>query len=343
MFTNSACIIFHIIESKFNIVNSMNVELEFLGDQIINTDTKIIIDDKYFTKNKDFFKTWITLNIDSKSNKFIITLYYGENHISIFKSSKQGVCYEIIQIIPNEKEKLINQINFYYNKNECLPLNNFDTFDNKFRRRFLAVNCPIHSDLNIKQNILKKIKVKSSYKISIISNNIIVQEMENYYKIMKIDLENKNIKILEKIKDEIEIILKNIEDKNKINSVEENLKPFYKYFNQNLINKEIFLWDEKEFTFFYYYYLFKLILKYNKAIISSLLKYYSEAISIFTNIYKQLNKIKNVSLHEKICALVSLYNKLINDQHHKNNKSYIIGEYEILDKKMKSIKVILWQ
>jgi hypothetical protein len=45
---------------------------------------------------KDEFKTNIFLTTENNKIKFLITLYYGENHISIFKSNNIGGCFEVI-------------------------------------------------------------------------------------------------------------------------------------------------------------------------------------------------------------------------------------------------------
>jgi hypothetical protein len=79
-------------------IKYFNVELEFYGNEAINLNKRFIIDDRFFSKIKDKFKTNIILNVDNNQFKFVITLYYGENHITIFKSQNIGVCYEIIQI-----------------------------------------------------------------------------------------------------------------------------------------------------------------------------------------------------------------------------------------------------
>ena len=89
-------IIFHIINDKNCRIKFFGVKLEFLGKKKINLNEQLIIDEKNFPKSKDKFKTKIILNIENKSYKFIITLYYDENHITIFKSFKVGFAYEII-------------------------------------------------------------------------------------------------------------------------------------------------------------------------------------------------------------------------------------------------------
>ena len=91
-------IVFHIIDDKEGKIECFSIELQFLGKSKINLNEKLIIDQKYFPKSKDKFSTKIILNVNKKSYQFIITLYYEENHITIFKSLKIGIAYEIIQV-----------------------------------------------------------------------------------------------------------------------------------------------------------------------------------------------------------------------------------------------------
>ena len=89
------------------------IELEFLKNEKINLFQKLILDEKIFPKSKDKFKTSIFLNVDNKVIKFIITLYFDENVITFFKSSKIGAAYEIIQVFPNKKNT-ISSYRFYF-------------------------------------------------------------------------------------------------------------------------------------------------------------------------------------------------------------------------------------
>ena len=130
-------IIFHIVDDKNHIVKRFGIKLEFLGKEEIDLNNKLIISDKYFTKIKDKFKTNIILNADKNKFKFVITLYYGENHITIFKSLNVGICYEIIQIYSKSLGIPLEKIYFDTGKNNEISVDHFDTINNNFRRRFL--------------------------------------------------------------------------------------------------------------------------------------------------------------------------------------------------------------
>ena len=82
------CIIFHIFDDVKSNFKYFSVELEFIGKRNIILNKKLIIDEKYFPKSKDRFKTNIYLNVNLKRYKFTITLYYDENHLSILSLQK---------------------------------------------------------------------------------------------------------------------------------------------------------------------------------------------------------------------------------------------------------------
>ena len=130
-------IIFHIINDKNWRTKFFGVELEFLVKKKINLDEQLIIDEKNFPKSKDKFKTKIILNIDNKSYKFIITLYYDENHITIFKSFKVGVAYEIMHFFPNQNITPLDRIDFISEDKQEISTVNFDTIILSFIILFL--------------------------------------------------------------------------------------------------------------------------------------------------------------------------------------------------------------
>ena len=331
------CIIFHFFEDKVNIVKSFNVEI--LGNNNFDINSKIFIDDKYFTKIKDKFKTYINLFINGKQYKFLITLYYGENHITIFKSSNIGVCYEIINIPTKETKELLNEITFNYSKKNVLKLNIFDSLGNNLRRRFLIVNSPKEVLIKINKS---KIESNLSYKITILPKDIILQKIKESTESKKYLMNNREK--MKKIQNKIQNILKMKFTKNiifdkelekiildDILNIKDELKPYYEYFNQNLINKEEEIWDSEEFISFYNYYIFNLILNainHNDVQIND---YYNSSLELFYNIFNKLNKINDVTYYEKICSITSLYIKLKSDCENNENKNHELGEYELIN------------
>lgn len=59
-------ITFHIIDDILNKPNNFSLELGFYGYKKINLNQKFIIEEKYFPKSRDKFKTNIILNIEIK-------------------------------------------------------------------------------------------------------------------------------------------------------------------------------------------------------------------------------------------------------------------------------------
>lgn len=197
------------------------------------------------------------MNIDKKAYKFLIILYYGENHITIFKSCNIGVCYEVIQIFYGYIENPLKIIDFVCGKNNEISVMYFDTIGNLFRKRFLVVNFPVKIKLN-KIN-LNKMEENSSYKITLLPNDIIVQENKKFaYEKIKIT----NFNNLNKIYVEIDDVIKD-KDLTKFSKIKNELIPYEKYFNQNLMNKGNDDWNSEELTAFFYYCKFKLFLNYS--------------------------------------------------------------------------------
>ena len=89
-------IVFHIVEDNLNPTKFLEIKLGFCSSEKIDLSKTFIINDKYFIKQKDKFKTNIFLTTENNKIKFLITLYYGENHILIFKSNNIGGCFEVI-------------------------------------------------------------------------------------------------------------------------------------------------------------------------------------------------------------------------------------------------------
>ena len=113
-------ITFHVIEDKKNLAKKLSVTFKFCKNKIIDLNKKFIIGDKYFSELKDKFKTFIILNLDEKSCKFLITLYYGENHITILKTRNLGACFEVIQIYSKLIGSPLNKIDFDSGNNNSI-------------------------------------------------------------------------------------------------------------------------------------------------------------------------------------------------------------------------------
>ena len=322
----SPSIAFHIVEDKIFPTKNFKVKFDLYPSKIIEMNKKFFIDKKYFGKLKDKIKTNIHIFTDKNEIKFLITLYYGENHITIYKSNNIGACFEIIQMYLDMKENRLNKIDFIDTKNNVISVVNYDTIGNLFRRRFLAVNFPINIKLNI--NNLNKMKKNESYKINLLKNDIIVQENRESPKNEKIEI--KNINDMKKINIEIDTLIEN-KDVNKLKDIIKKLSPYDDYFNQYLINKREYNWNSDEFVSYYHYFKFKIYLLSISVSYYRKVEYYQSALKIFTNIYNQLNKIKNVNFYEKICAITSLYRKFKSDAESKENKNYGIGEYKLLN------------
>ena len=70
-------------------------------NEIIDLNKRFILPDKLFMELRDKIKTYIILYLDKNTCKFLITLYYGENHITILKSYNISACFKIIQTYSN--------------------------------------------------------------------------------------------------------------------------------------------------------------------------------------------------------------------------------------------------
>ena len=319
-------IVFHIVEDNLNPTKFLEIKLGFCSSEKIDLSKTFIINDKYFTKQKDKFKTNIFLTTENNKIKFLITLYYGENHISIFKSNNIGGCFEVIQMFFNSFGNPLNTIKFANGNNGEAIVTHYDTFQNLYRRRFLAINYPINIKLNI--NNLFKMEEKKNYKINLLPNDIIVQENLELPKLEKKEI--KDLKEMKILNAAIDKIIKD-RDTSKIKYIENKLAPYDDYYNQDLMNKEEFNWNSDEFTGYYHYFKFKLFLLNSCEISSRKIEYYLKAIKIFSDIYEQLKLINDVSVYEKIRAITSFYRKLRNDAENKENKKHLIGEYKLLN------------
>ena len=322
---SSPRIVFHVVDDKRCPTKFLDIKFDFCISKKIDLNKTFFISDKYFTKRKDKFKTNIILTTDQNKIKFIITIYYGENHITIFKSNNIGICYEIIQMFFNSLGNPLDKIAFAHGNNKEIFVTHYDSIENKFRRRFLAVNFPINIKLNI--NNLNKMKENSSYKINILSNDIIIQENQESAKLEKKEI--KDLDEMKKINVEVDKIIDH-EDLNKIEKIKIKLSPYDEYFNQNLFNKGEFNWSSDEFICYYHYFKFKIFLLYKCGISSRKMEYYFYALKIYSNIYEQLKLIPDVSDYDKICAITSLYRKLKSDAENKENKKHSIGEYKLI-------------
>ena len=314
-------IIFHIVEDKISPTKSLGVKLGFCEKKLIDLKKAFLIDDKYFGKLKDKLKTHIIITTDNHYIEFLITLYYGVNHITIFKSNTIGICLEIINMIFNSSGNFLNKFDF----ENGLYVVDYDTIGNSFRRRFLVVNFPI----NIKLNINKlKMEEQKSYKISLLPKDIIVQENQEPNQLFKKEI--KDIKEMKRINCEIDKIV-NKGDFNKTKNMISQLSPFDEYFNQDLMNKSEIKWNADELECYFYYFKFKLfLLKCCDDNVFEKIEYYSSAIKIFSDIYEQLKSIPDVSNYEKICAITSLYRRLKGDCDNKENRVHAIGNYKLV-------------
>ena len=329
-------IIFHLIEDKSNIPKIFDIKLGLEKYKKINTNEQYLIDNKIFEKFKNKIKTNIIININGNNHKFIITLYNCENHITIFKSSIVGICCEIIQIYSDKIEIPLDKIIFYSEENQFI-VTNFDKNENTYRRRFLIVNCS-KNIRNITE--FKKMKNAKNYIINLLPKDIIIQRNNDKEKeIKKVNLKNFNKfkQIFVKI-DELIKIGKSKKDDVAISTIKKKLKSYKKYFYQNLINKGNCDWKPEEFISYYYFYKFKIFLRYIYTHSSEKIIYYYKALQIYEKIYKDLNDIFNATIYDKICIIKSLYGQFLKECNNKANKYSNIGEYKILNRAANEIK-----
>ena len=329
----NAKIIFHVIEDNKYPSKLLKVQFSFLKEKITNLNFPYLLKDQYFSKLKDKIKTKIFLFLEKIKIEFPLTLYYGENHITIFKSKKIGVCYEIIKQLSyeNKNENEIKEITFQYDKSNKFTISYFDTLDNIYRKRILVVNVPIILDLkNINFN---KIKNGLSYKISIFpSNYALIQRIKEVVEHKIIEIDNETISDINiKIPMIFDSKTKSEEKEKLYNEIKEKVLSSKKYFNQDLIKLKKKDWDFYSYSSFYNFYRFHLlVLSKNEDI--NILNYFKKAIKIFEDINLQLVNLK-LSDYEKILALCSLHNSLIIDCYDENNKNHDCGEYYLIDTK----------
>lgn len=328
MLNSKKCyIVFHVIEDKNNPVDSFYVQLEFMKGNNIDISKPFEIKYEYLKEYKYNFKTNLILNL-GKTVKFLVTLYFGENHITIFKSKIIGVCYEIIKQLDfdNKKEKQIDVITFKDYNNIQRKVSFYDSLGNKLRKRFLLINCPIKIDLKI--NKFDKIVKELSYKITILpSNNILLQRVQKTNKYNKFNIGKEIINnLIEKLQNFF-----NQKNDDALEDIEKYVQSYKKYFEQNLMNKNNENWDFNEFSAFYYYYRFKLFYSMKKCKKDNIMQYFLDAQKIFLNIFQELGNIFSINIYEKIKLIVSLYNRLIIDCYDKDNKGHIIGQYTLLN------------
>ena len=125
----------------------------------------------------------------------------------------------------------------------------------------------------------------------------------------------------------------NNDELNKIEIINNKLKEYSPYFTQNLINKDEEKWTLDELWCYFYYFKFRL---YNISVEKNgiyKIAYFQSAINIFKKIYTELMNITNITIYDKICAIVSLYNRFITDYENEENKHCIIGHYILLNLK----------
>ncbi len=322
-------IIFNIINEK-GTKNTINeIKISFLN-QTINPNEIVYIDDKYFSKFKDNIKTSITIK-GEKNFTFIINLFYGTNYINIFNSSELGVSYEFIyqydftKSVVSKKEifSLVDKNNNVY------KINKYDDFGNKYRNRFVIINCPPQYDINDLITFNKKIKKGKSYKIvfypflTTTHEIILDKETNNSKNIYDIyNYINGNIKINE-IKN-----YKKYYDENKIKNISKKLKPFKDYFTLNLnIRKDEFL-NANNYDIFYkvYYFEFIDLIKNNNG---EKRQYFKKGLNRIIKLNEEMEE-KKISNYDKILLIYSLRVIILIDSNQGKDK-LIFGEYILTD------------
>ena len=318
------CIIFHVIEDKSNLPVLFKIYLPFEKDKEIDVNAPLKLEEKYFSQLKDKFLTYLILNIDNVETRFLITLYYASNYITIIKSKKVGVLYEIInQISTDGKTSFIDKIELQGNDGKSIEVKNSDNIGNKFRKRFLIVNSPIKINFPIK---FTNIKEKSSYKVLVLPNNkIIVHEIKEQEKNDKINVSINDFKCLEaKIAN-----LMNNYNKEEATKLNNEIGKFDNYFQQNLLNKENFNWTTDEFTAYYYFHIFHLFLSSKQAENDAKLEYYSLSLTLYSNKYKELLIAFDLNDYDKILAISTLYSLINFNARDDINEYCILGDYYI--------------
>jgi len=318
------CIIFHVIEDKSNLPVLFKIYLSFEKDKEIDFNVPIKLEEKYFDELKDKFLTYLILNIDNVETKFLITLYYASNYITVIKSKKVGVSYEIInQISTDGKTSFINKIELQGDNGKNIEVKNSDNIGNKFRKRFLIVNSPIKINLPIK---FTNIKEKSSYKVLVLpSNKIIVHEIIEQEKNDKINI---NINDFKCVESKITNLMTNY-DKEEAIKLNKEIGKFDNYFQQNLLNKKKFNWTTDEFIAYYHFHLFHLFLSSKQAKNDAKLDYYISSLTLYSNKYKELFTTFDLNDYDKILAISTLYSLINFNARNNINKFCILGDYYI--------------
>ena len=318
------CIIFHVIEDKSNLPVLFKIYLLFEKDKEIDVNVPFKLEKKYFSELKDKFLTYMILNIDNVESRFLITLYYASNYITIIKSKKVGVSYEIInQISTDGKTSFIDKIELQGDNGKDIEVKNSDNIGNKFRKRFLIVNSPININLPIKFTNIKK---NSSYKVLILPNdNIIVHEIKKKEKNDKINI---NINDFKPLETKIDNLMKNY-DKEEATKLNNEIEKFDNYFQQNLLNKENFNWSIEEFKAYYYFHIFHLFLSSKQARNNEKLDYYTSSLILYSNKYNELLITFDLNDYDKILAISTLYSLINFNARDDINKYCLLGDYYI--------------
>ena len=323
---NKPCVIFHIKEGKdLSSTCPFTIRFEFEPEKTIAFNEPFQLKDKLFTKKKDKISTNILITIGEIKMTFLINLYYAENHITIFKSKKIGVSYEIInQISYYGDSKPLEQISFKDADDDNIIVKDYDNIGNQYRRRFLIVNCPIEIDLPIKY---ENIKQNSSYKVVVLpTKKILVFQINSEKKNEKTNLDIDGFKLVQNRIDN----LINKYSKDELNNISNELKKYNSYFDQALISKEDFDWKFEELQAFYYYHFFRMFYFSKTEKNDKLKEYYNNAIKIFCYNYKILLNTFEINIYNKILAIKSLYSIINYDSTNDKNKNYLIGSYTFM-------------
>jgi len=322
------CVIFHLkLLKDFNPTSPFSAYFEFDPTKEIDFKVPFKLEDRYFSKIKDKFMTYIFLKFGDIKVKFLITLYYDENHMTIFKSKKIGVCFEVINQISYDSDKFpFEEISFKDGSEDNIVVKDYDNIGNKYRRRFLVVNAP--SEINLPIKNLNNLKLNLSYKVVVLpKTKILVYEIKKPENIIKKDINLDEFKILQ---NRIEKVM-NEKKEDEIREISNILQSYNTYFDQILINKEDFDWKLEEFQAYYYYYAFKLFFRSESENNDRIRKYYRMSNSVFSKNYETLLCAFNINTYDKILAIKSLYEMLCYDFINKKNKNLLIGEYTFMD------------
>ena len=322
------CVVFHLkLLKDFDTTCPFSAYFEFEPKKVIDFKVPFKLEDKYFSKIKDKFMTYIYLNIGDIKIKFLITLYYDENHMTIFKSKKIGVCFEVINQISYDEDKFpLEEISFKDGSEDNIPVKDYDNIGNRYRRRFLVVNAP--SEINLPIKNLNKIQENMSYKVVVLpKTQILIYEIKKSEEIIKNEINLDEFKILQ---NRIEKVM-NEKQEEEINEISNCLQSYNSYFDQILINKEDFEWKLEEFQAYYFYHVFKLFFRSETEKNDRIRKFYLMSKSVFSKNYKILLCAFNINNYDKICAIRSLYEMICYDSINKKNKNFLVGDYTFMD------------